>query len=287
MVGVFALLCLAVPAIDAQRQEKKPLTLEEVMRRAHAYVAVYEDHELSSMAAREEYKQEWTKFNEVERELQPAQQRTLLSDYLIFQLPPSEDWFALCDVLSVNGNPIADREVRLKMLFTEARDNVERLAMAIDKESARFNIGNVSRTVNLPTFALRFLRPNNRKRFDFEKEAEERVGDAVTWVVTYKETQSPTFTANVQGRDVPATGRFWIEPESGAVLRTQMILGGSRRLQQRATVTVTYALDATLGFRVPVEMRETYDNPRKKNADIITAVATYSEFRPFDWRTLR
>ena len=144
-----------------------------------------------------------------------------------------------------------------------------------------------SRTVNLPTFALRFLRPANRKRFSFEKESEERVGDAVTWVVAYKETQSPTFTANVQGRDVPATGRFWIEPESGAVLRTQMILGGSRRLQQRATVTVTYALDAKLGFRVPVEMRETYDNPRKKNSDIITAVATYSEFRPFDWRTLR
>jgi hypothetical protein len=177
--GAIALLFLALPSLDAQRQEKKPLTLDEVMRRAHSYVAVYEDHELSSLAAREEYKQEWMKFNEVERDLQPAGQRTLISDYLIFQLPPSEDWFALRNVESVNGTPVADRDVRLKMLFTEARDNVEKLAMAVDRESARFNIGNVSRTVNLPTFALRFLRPVNRKRFNFEKESEERVGELI------------------------------------------------------------------------------------------------------------
>jgi hypothetical protein len=263
-------------------EARQKLTLDEVMRRAHSYVAVYEDHQLSSLIAREEYQQQW-----FDPEAQVKEERRLLSDYMLFQLPPKEDWFALRDVHDVDGVAIADRDIRLKMLFTESRDNIEQLAMAIDKESARFNLGNVPRTVNMPTFALRFLRPVNRNRFDFKKQAEERVGNAVTWVVSYRETDSPTFSATTQGRDVAASGRFWIDPESGAVLRSEMILGGTRRLSTRATVTVTYGLEPGLGFRVPIEMREKYDNPRKKREDTIVAVATYSNFRPFDWRSLK
>ena len=66
-----------------------------------------------------------------------------------------------------------------------------------------------------------------------------------------------------------------------------MILGGTRQLRDRATVTVTYRLEPSLGFRVPVEMRERYDTPNRKQADVIVAVATYSSFRRFDVRTLK
>ena len=276
------LLLAGSSAIGAQQKPQKKLTLNEVMRRAHEYVAVYEDHQLSSLVAREQYAQEWQRFD-----ASVIEKRTLLSEYMIFQLPPSEDWFALRDVHTVDDVAVADRDVRLKMLFSEARGRVEELAMAIDQENARFNIGGITRTVNVPTFPLRFLRPANRKRFDFDKASEELVGGAVTWVVAYKETGNPTFTATTLGDDVAASGRFWIEPESGAILRSEMILGGSRRLKQRATVTVTYALDEKLGFRVPVEMREKYDNPKKRTADVILAVATYSNYRPFDFRSLR
>ncbi len=280
---------MLVAGATAPAGAQTKLTLDEVMRRAHAYVAVYEDHQLSSLIAREEYKQQWVRHDlrdQGQRALL-SEERTLLSEYMIFQLPPSEDWFALRDVREVDGVPVADHDVRLKLLFTDSRNRVEELAMAIDQESARFNLGDVPRTVNLPTFALRFLRPSNRKRFDYKKEAEERVGDAVTWVVGYRETHSPTFSGTAGGEDVPASGRFWIDPATGAVLRTEMILGGTRKLQQRAKVTVTYALDETVGFRVPIEMRETYDKPRQKNSEVINAVATYSTFRPFDGRTLR
>lgn len=276
--AVATVLAGGLALVDAQTK----LTLDEVMRRAHGYVAVYEDHQLAGLVAREEYKQQVLQADEQVRD-----QRTLVSEYMIFQLPPNEDWFGLRDVHEVDGVAVADRDVRLKLLFTNSRDRVEALAMAIDKESARFNLGHVPRTVNLPAFPLRFLRPVNRKRFDFKKQAEEQVGGAVTWVVGYKESDSPTFTATQRGDDVPASGRFWIDPETGAVLRTEMILGGSRRLPNRATVTVTYALEPMLGFRVPVEMRERYDNPRQKYEDVIASVATYSTFRPFDWRTLK
>ena len=65
-----------------------------------------------------------------------------------------------------------------------------------------------------------------------------------------------------------------------------MILGGTRRMSARATITVTYRLEPSLGFRVPIEMRERYDNPRRKRDDVVIAVATYSDFRRFDWRMM-
>jgi hypothetical protein len=279
VILVSVLSLAAVPAaVDGQRATK----LDEVMRRAHTYVAIYEDHELSSLISREHYQQQLLRADERVKE-----QRTLLSDYVLFQLPPDEDWFALRDVYDVDGAPVPDRADRLKALFDAPRDQIGERAMAIDRDSARFNLGDVPRTVNLPTFALRFLRPANRKRFDFKKQAEERVGDTVTWVVGYRETKSPTFTVSTDGRDVPASGRFWIDPETGAVLKTEMILGGTRGLRSRATVTVTYTLKPSLGFRVPTEMRERYDNPRRKGDDVIVALATYSNFRPVDWRALK
>jgi hypothetical protein len=66
-----------------------------------------------------------------------------------------------------------------------------------------------------------------------------------------------------------------------------MILGGTRRVSARATITVTYAPEPSLGFWMPIEMRERYDNPRHKKDDVVIARAMYSDFRRFNWRTLK
>jgi len=69
-------------------------------------------------------------------------------------------------------------------------------------------------------------------------------------------------------------------------MRSEMIVGGTRGTSPRATITVTYRYEPALGFRVPIEMLERYDNPRHRKDDVVVARATYSEFRPFNWRTL-
>ncbi len=253
----------------------------EVMRRAHAYVVVYEDHELSTVIAREHYHQRL-----VDPATKHVSERTLLSDYLLIQLPPEEDWFALRDVYAVDGETVGDRAARLRALLAAPRAQAGERALAIADESARFNLGRVPRTINVPTFALRFLRPASRRRFTFEKEGEAVIEGDAAWIVGYRETRNPTFSATLDGRDVPARGRFWIEPRTGAIVRSEMILGGTRPVPTRATVTVTYRFEPALGFRVPVEMRERYDNPRRRDDEVIDAVATYTDFRPFDVRTL-
>ena len=104
-------------------------------------------------------------------------ERKLSSDYLLFQLPPSEDWFALRDVYEVDGEPVGDRAARLRELFTRPRELQADRAMEIMKENGRFNLAPdlYYRTVNVPTFALRFLRPASRSRIVFNKIGEEQV----------------------------------------------------------------------------------------------------------------
>jgi hypothetical protein len=257
-------------------------TFADVLRRAHEYVVIYEDHELSTVMAREHYQQQW-----LDAQGQTKAERTLISDYLLFQLPPNEDWFAMRDVYEVDGKPIEDRAERLKGLF--GRRELERdLGMEIMKESGRFNLAPdvYYRTVNVPTFGLRFLRPRSRSRMEFQSIGEEKVGSTVSWVVAYRETKGPTFVATPERRDLPAHGRFWVDPDTGVVMRSEMIVGGSRRMPARVTITVTYQLEPALGFHVPIDMQERYDNPRQTGDDVVVAHATYSEFRRFDWRTL-
>jgi hypothetical protein len=80
-----------------------------------------------------------------------------------FQLPPQEDWFALRDVNEMDGATVGDGLVLFKQLFSGPRETVTERGMAIAAENARFNLGDVYRTINVPTFALRFLRPQSRR----------------------------------------------------------------------------------------------------------------------------
>jgi hypothetical protein len=279
LVLVLAALLLGDGALT--RADTPALT--DVMRRAHQYVVLYEDHELSTVMAREQYYQQW-----LDAKGQTKAERTLTSDYVLFQLPPSEEWLALRDVHDVDGTPVVDRAARLKDLFGRPDDGQRDLAMEVMKESARFNLApdRYFRTVNVPTFALRFLRPSSRSRMAFTKVGEEPVDSTRSWVVEYRETKGPTYVSTPNRRDLRAQGRFWIDPETGAVMRSEMIVGGTRQLSSRVTITVTYRHEPAVGFRVPIEMLERYDDPRHREDDLVVARATYSEFRPFNWRSL-
>ena len=120
----------------------------------------------------------------------------------------------------------------------------------------------------------------------FAKVGEEQVESTRSWIVEYHEVKGPTYVSTPDRHDLRAQGRFWIDPDTGAVMRSEMMVGGTRRTSARVTITVTYRHEPALGFRVPIEMLERYENPRHLQDDVVFARATYSEFQPFDWRTL-
>ena len=54
-----ALVMAALLTRDGAITRADTQTLTDVMRRAHQYVVLYEDHELSTVVAREQYQQRW------------------------------------------------------------------------------------------------------------------------------------------------------------------------------------------------------------------------------------
>ena len=71
------------------------------------------------------------------------------------------------DVFEVDGNPVRDRQERLTRLFNDSSAAGSDRMAAIINESARYNIGDIVRTVNTPLMPLLFLDPEHQPRFKF------------------------------------------------------------------------------------------------------------------------
>jgi hypothetical protein len=203
---------------------------------------------------------------------------TLRSDFLLVQMRPGE-WMPFRDVFERDGKPVRDRQDRLAKLFLSGpTDDALARARDITNESSRYNVGNGTRTINIPTLPLMFLADDVRSGIRFtEAKRDESIAGRV---VDFKEVARPTLIRTTNNRDLPATGRLWIDDVTGALLR------GRVRAQDPAVdseVTVTFQRDDSLGMWVPVRMDERFR--RGRDATEIRGTATYTNFRRFQVST--
>jgi hypothetical protein len=77
-------------------------------------------------------------------------------------------WITFRDVLTVNKRPVRDREERLLKLLQSPEASALAQARRIAQESARFNLGQITRTMNVPDMALEYLQPRHGARIRFE-----------------------------------------------------------------------------------------------------------------------
>ena len=250
------------------------LTLDEVLFRAGDELIAYEKA-FGSIVAEETYTQQI-----LDASGKVKRSRRLVSDFLLVHEPEDDIWIGFRDVFEVDGKPVRDRQQRLEDLFVQAPKNAIAQAQKIAQESARYNIGDVERTVNIPTIALVFVHPLNQYRFYFEKMGDERVEAVDAWVVRFTEHVRPTLIRAGSG-DVFARGTVWIDPQSGRVLRYQLLLGDLNS-NVRSDITVAFRFDERLKVWTPSDMQERYDNPRRRAEDRIEGRATYSNFRRFE-----
>ena len=251
--------------------------LKDVLSRLETYLTAYET-ELATLVAEERYEQ-W---------IQPAgagpptKRRTLTSDFGFLRLPARQEWLGLRDTFAVDGQPVPDRQGRLDRLLSEGSSDVQDLARRIVDENARYNLGAVARTINVPMLALDFLGSRHRWRLSFHREGEERVDERTAWTVTFAERERPTLVRTPQGRSRPVRGTVWIDPMDGAVLRTVVNFDGAAEDSPATTITVGYRRESTLDLVVPSEMREVYRLKTGQDApEELHAVARYTNFRQF------
>jgi hypothetical protein len=283
---------LSVPAADALAQE---VSLASVLERSAAYVANYR-RQLSGIVAEEQYTQDerlaaTATLQQLSGIRTSATHRELKSDFLLVPAPGADGLVEFRDVFEVDGKPVRDREDRLARLFLQRSPITDDQIRTIVMESARYNIGGVYRDMNTPTLPLLFLDVRYQSRFKFKRsnDTAPRLARGSMksprftplpglWVVEYQETAVNTLIQRAQiGGNMPARGRFWIEPATGRVLMSEVIVSDPL---MRATIDVAYQNAPDIDLLIPIEMRERYENNRDHT--VTTGTATYSRIRRFD-----
>ena len=269
-------------------------TVADLMERAGTYVVEYGE-QMSVIVATERYAQ-WMENDDMIRPVS----RQLVSEFALLRV--KDDWLGYRDVYEVDGGKVGDRQDRLQQLIRQSPSAAIEQGRRIADESARFNMGAVQRNFNVPTMALFFLHPSNQKRFKFSKRDEDTVNGIRVWRVRCEESQKPTIIRTSQGRDMPVSGSFWIDPVEGRVLKTHMEITSevrrdvddmrrsdlALRRPTSASITVSYQLEPRLNMLVPAEMLETYEGPSvsrftgKEAFSKINCRATYSQFKRFE-----
>jgi hypothetical protein len=273
-------------------------TLDDVLARLTTYLADYV-RDFSAVVAEERYQQQLHYEGGVgpwERSYKQGGpvisvpldlKRELRSDYLLVRLPGQDGWIPFRDVFAVDGRPVRDREERLSKLFLDSPAAALTDARRIADESARYNVGELERSINTPTLALQLLEPEKRSRLSLRKRGEELVEGVPTWRIDYSETKRPTVVRQPTGEDVPLSGTFWIDPQWGRIIKTLVTVSVTSRVREYGRVradgrvTVLYRPNDALGIWVPAEMKEYHQFPGRT----ITCSATYSNFRRFQVTT--
>lgn len=254
--------------------------LDTVLARAARYVKEYQQG-LAAIVSEEHYRQQMTSTSRGGRT--NRQYRELKSDVLLVKPGNDDGWLQFRDVFEVDRKPVRDRDQRLYKLFVEAKTDRAEQAKTIQDESARYNLGPLTRTINIPIMGLLFLSAESQRISEYKRGASGNVkalnalaaADDI-WVIEFKETGAGTIVRGQGGRDIPSYGRIWIDSRTGRILRTEQKTVDTF---VRADVTVTYRNDPAIQVLVPAEMRESYFLVQLNTT--INGRATYGKFRQF------
>jgi len=267
---------LAGAALHAAARQQPADVVDALVDKASDYVAAYE-RAFVGIVAEETYRQQLrapsSRFDPRGfRSDMTLQRRDLKSDVLLVRAPAGDRWIQFRDVFEVDGKPVRDRGERLTKLFLEPSADARQQEEDIAAASARYNIGDVSRTVNLPVLALSVLEPQSRPWFAFRSG---RQGGATVELEYKEEERGRTMIHTADNQPMRAHGRFTIEAATGRVMASVL---AAETASLRAQIDVTYSAEPSVDMLVPREMRERYTT---KDGSVTEGRATYANFRRY------
>jgi hypothetical protein len=258
--------------------------LDQILQRAAAHVE-QQARAMSDIVMQEDYLQV-AKGTVRGHDLPDVMTRKTRADLVVLlDVGAPGTWAPFRDVYEVDGKPVKDRSEHVSQLVAKIASGSPRDAVAIHDESARFNLNafgvDIDRTVNTPLTTLMFLRTANQPRSSFHLGSVERIDGVTCRIVEFSEESRPSLIESVAGSS--ARGRFWIEPASGHVLRSELRAEAAITRDWtrfvRATITVRYAEEHALNAWVPTAMDEQYE--LNASDEVITGHAAYSNYRRF------
>lgn len=276
---VTACLLAAAAAPAASGQDQLDLSTGALVDRAVAYVEAYQ-RTFAFLVADEDYEQRLVTLGEPddpdERE-GLAVRRHMTGELFMTYLPVDREWIAVHDVITVDGEPVDDREDLRALLATGVLTGVvERVA----NHNARYNIGSVVRNFNEPTLPLLIFSDRRVGNFSFDRGRVERQPGATLVTVAFEERRRPTLIRSGRGHPVYARGEVTLAAETGRVHQTVFeVVDGPIA----ARLVTTYRHDDKLDLWVPATFAERYERTLDEDErEIIIGEAVYTNYRRFE-----
>ena len=208
----------------------------------------------------------------------PIETRRLVSSLLLVH-DPDTPWQLHRDVVTVDDMPVTDRQDRLTALFAGPVADPRRRLREITDESARHNLGHVTRNINVPTFPLLVVHPAYQERFRFADRGRMREDGVDVRLVAFREKGRPRVVRGERGRDVELRGVLAIDERTGELVRATIKPRGG---DLQSLLEVTFARVEALPLRVPVRLWEWYwvhDVPERDR--YVEGEASYDDFRRY------
>lgn len=253
---------------------QSPPALGEVLDKMATYLRDYESR-LTQIVATERFDQQVI----VQLRSGPTTtKRRIDSDVAFVRLPGDAEWLGSREVLKVDGRAVPPAQTRMSDLFKAGTDMMTQ-ARAIAAAGARYNQG-LPRTINVPTAPLDIIHPRHGDALRYRLEGADTVNKVRTAIVGFVEVGRPTLVREPDGANLVSSGRVWLEPESGRILRIHWTYRAEQRranAERAPSLRVDFAADAALDMLVPREMREEFSVTRGRGE----GRAVYSNFRTF------
>ncbi len=167
---------------------------------------------------------------------------------------------ALRDPFAVDTRPTRAREPRiLRLLGAPATPSIKdwQTAIALPQQGAHHFLLDIVVKVNKPTLALQFIAAANQPNLKYKLEGRKTMNRVPVVGVRFEEPAKHDTQYLLGTRtNARATGRFWIDPATGAIHQTELWVESK---WETAMVSVKYAPHQALGLLLPFEMNDTYE----------------------------
>ena len=186
--------------------------------------------------------------------LRTAPQR-LASDLILLNV--GGQLLGMRDLYSVDTRAVRAKETRIAKVLAEPTPATWQTAQDYAREHAVYLRTNVVLWFSDPVMVTRCLAPEYRGRLTFKVEGSKRLNGVQVYGLGFKESDKEPEKSILQIPGYPlASGRFWVEAESGRIHQTEF---WPESPAHNARVQVQYAPDEKLGVFLPRSASHTFE----------------------------
>ena len=222
-------------------------SLRDLLERGAAYVAAYAPR-VSGVVLDEQYM-----LVEIAGTMTVPQR--IASDLVLINV--NGQTISLRDIYAVDTKPVRERTPRINALLATPTSAGWQLAQQYAQQSQHYFRAEVVLHASEPMLALQFLDELNQPKVTYRLDGRKKMNGVAVSGIRFQEpvARDKQYMLGTRG-NAAASGRFWIDTETGAIHQTELWLESPT---ETARVQVSYAPDAKLGFVLPKEASATFE----------------------------